>query len=258
MFTFIWNEVFFRPLLNFLIGLYNTVGLENLGLSIIWLTFITRLVLLPFSFKAEGQRKKQAQVQKELEALQASYANNPSVLRQEQKELLKRVKFRRWPKIISLAVQGFVLLILYQVFVGGIKLEQIVDTLYPFVTVPVFVNTMFLGVDIAHRNIIFSIIPALFLFGTIILDHGGLKIKWTKQDLVLLIGFPLITFAFLYALPAVKAIFILGSQLFGLSLRFLTNFFESVAHQDKLMKTASAKEVNDREEGLQHPRDRFN
>jgi len=258
MLTFIWNEIFFRPLLNILIGLYNTIGLENLGLSIIWLTFITRLILLPFSFKAEKQRKKQAEVSKELRVLQTSYANNPSVLRQEQKELLRRSKVRRWPKIISLAVQGFILLILYQVFVGGIKLEQIVDTLYGFVDVPVFVNTVFLGIDIAQRNLIFSIIPAAVLFITIIIDHGGLQTKWTKKDLVLLIGFPLATFIFLFALPAVKAIFILGSQLFSLSLRFLTNFFESVSHQDKLMNEQSEKEMKTREEGLQHPRDRFN
>ena len=32
---FIWDCVIFRPLLNLLIGLYNTIGLENLGLTII-------------------------------------------------------------------------------------------------------------------------------------------------------------------------------------------------------------------------------
>lgn len=255
MLMFIWNEIFFRPLLNILIGLYNTVGLENLGLAIIWLTFVTRILLLPLSFKAEGQRKKQAELQKELYRLQQSYANNPAVLRQEQREALKKFKFRRWPKIISLAVQGFVLLILYQVFVGGVKLGEIVDQLYGFIDVPVAVNTIFLGIDIAQKDFTLSFIPTLILAFTIILDHG--KNKWTRNDLLLLVGFPLATFIFLFTLPAVKAVFILSSMLFGLALRFLTNFFESIAVQDKLMAEKTQKDAEARTQGVPHPKDRF-
>ena len=252
---FLWTEIFFRPLLNLLIGLYNTVGLENLGLAIIWLTIATRVVLLPFSFKVESQRKRRELLKEELAALQKSYGNNPSVLREEQKDLLKKFKFRRWPKVINLAVQGFILLVLYQVFVGGINLGALVDSLYPWVDVPVTMNTVFLGIDIAKSSILLSLIPALVLAITIIFDHGGLR-NWKAGDLFLLIGFPIATFVILLLLPAVKAVFILTSMLFGILFRFIHAFFRGITHQKKLSekraKKEAAKSVN-----IPHPKDRF-
>ena len=252
---FLWTEIFFRPLLNLLIGLYNTVGLENLGLAIIWLTIGTRVVLLPFSFKVESQRKRRELLTDELAALQKSYGNNPSVLREEQKDLLKKFKFRRWPKVINLAVQGFILLVLYQVFVGGINLGALVDSLYSWVDVPITINTVFLGIDIAKSSILLSLMPALVLAGTIVFDHGGMQ-NWNARDLFLLIGFPLATFVILLLLPAVKAVFILTSMLFGILFRIITAFFDSVKLHEQLVKDRAKKEAA-KSVNIPHPKDRF-
>jgi membrane protein insertase Oxa1/YidC/SpoIIIJ len=254
---FIWNEILFRPLLNLLVGLYNTIGLQNLGLAIIWLTILTRIALLPFFFAAERQKQKHVELNKELLKLQRSFSNNPSVLRDEQRKIFKRLKIRRWPKIISLAIQGLILVLLYQVFVGGINLAEIVDSLYSFVHVPRSVQTFFLGVDVAEKSILLSLIPAALLALTIVIDHGGFKIKWTQRDFGLLIGFPLLTFAILYSLPSVKALFVMSSQLFSLGFRLLTNFFASIAHQDKLIREKNEKLRTAGKEGIPHPRSRF-
>jgi len=255
--VFLWTEIFFRPLLNLLVGLYNTVGFENLGFAIIWLTILTRLVLLPFSLREDKQREKQTLLKHEFAALQAHFSNSPSVLRDEQKKLFAKYRIRRWPKVINLVVQGFILLVLYQVFLGGIRLEELVDSLYPFISVPTSINTIFLGVDVAKQSFVLSLLPALLLFVTIIVDHGGRKVPWKFKDLILLIGFPLATLLILWYLPAVKAIFILFSMLFTVALRSLSAFFLSIRQQKADMSQKNDAEKEQKEVGLPHIKERF-
>lgn len=255
---FLWTEIFFRPLLNLLVGLYNTIGLENLGLAIIWLTILTKIVLLPFSFEDEKQREKKIKLNLELGKLQSHFSTNPSVLRDEQKKLFAQYHIRRWPKVFNLIVQGFILLVLYQVFLGGIRLEEIVDSLYPFVSVPTSINTIFLGLDVSHPSFILSFLPAAMLFATIIVDHGGRKTPWSLKDLILLIGFPLATLLVLWYLPAVKAIFIFFSMLFTAILRVLASFLLSIRQQKDQMQKQQDEEKELKNASLPHIKERFN
>lgn len=252
---FIWQEFLFRPLLNALILLYNSIGLDNLGLAIVWLTVIIRLLLLPVTLK-EGKRKhKEFKIQSELAGLKKSYGNNPSVLREEQRRMMRSYRFRRWPRLLSLAVQGLVLVILYQVFVGGVQLAEIVDQLYSFVHVPITINTVFLGIDIAQRSIIMSLIPALILFGSIYFEYK--YESQTEPDLVYLLAFPIVTFGILWYLPSVKALFVLSSQVFTLGYRFIKAFRTSVKEHDTIMSKLKEERDTAKQAGIPHPKDRF-
>lgn len=254
---FIWNEVLFRPLLNLLIGLYNTIGLENLGLAIIWLTIMVRILLLPSSLRNEKRRQKRAELQSELKKLEVSYSNVPSVLREEQRALLKQYRFRRWPIILNLSVQGLILLVLYQVFVGGIKLQEIVDSLYSFVDVPVAINTVFLGIDIAQRSLILSLVPGVLLFIGIVIEQRRSGRGLNRKDMLYAFGFPAGTVLLLLYLPAVKAVFIATSLIFTDTLRILTAFRKSIKEQDVQIKQKSEEAKVLREAGLPHPKERF-
>src|SRR5690606_32151938 len=119
------------------------------------------------------------------------------ILREEQKRLFKEYRFRRWPRIVSLASQGFVLLILYQVFIGGIKLSAIVDELYAFVQVPRTIDTVLLGIDIAKPSFSLTLVTVLVLFASIVYEHGGIRTRWTARDLLYAVGLPAGTYLFL-------------------------------------------------------------
>ena len=255
--VFIWQELLFRPLLNLLIGLYNTVGLQNLGIAIIWLTIITRIVLLPASLKDKKKLSKESDLRAKLAQLQKSYGNNPSVLRLEQRKLLKERKFRKWPKVILLGVQGLVLVILYRVFLGGINVEKIVDQIYSFVSIPPQINTIFLGIDIAQRSFILSFLCALLLFGNIWAGHRKSGKKWQRSDLLYAFGFPLLTFLVLWYLAAVKALFIITSMIFSNVLRAWSSFRESVKEQNVMMKDRTVKEAKAKKDALPQVKDRF-
>lgn len=252
----IWHELIFRPLINILIGLYNTVGLENLGLAIVWLTVLMRIVLLPLSLKDEAQRDQEHKLKKDLAELKRMFANNPSVLREEQRKLMRTRRFRRWPRVIVLIVQALVLVILYQVFIHGTHLSQIVDVLYSFVKIPLNINTRFLGIDISHRSYILTSLCALVLFGNTWFDHVLTNTKWTRSEFAFLFGFPALTFIILIMLPAVKALFVLSSLLFSDILMVISVFKENVKEQERIIAERNEKKANAKSH-LPHPMDRF-
>ncbi len=252
----IWHELIFRPLINILIGLYNTVGLENLGLAIIWLTVLMRIILLPLSIKDEHQRESEQKLKNDLAELRRMFANNPTVLREEQRKLMRERRFRRWPRVIILVVQALVFVILYQVFVNGAHLNKIVDVLYSFVKIPLRINTMFLGIDISQRSYILTSAAALLLFGNVWFDHALVNTKWTRSEVAFLFGFPALTFAVLIALPAVKSVFILSTLLFSDILMVISVFKENVKEQERIISERKSKK-SEVHESLPHPMDRF-
>jgi len=257
MLQMLWNALLFRPLLNILIGLYNTIGLNNLGLAIIWLTILVRILLIPVSLKDEKRQRRTQEFEDELTGLRKSYANNPSVLREEQRKLFQQLRFRRWPKILNLTVQGLILVILYQVFVGGIRLQEIVDALYAWVAVPVSINTIFLGIDIAKSSALLSGACAIVLLIEIVLDHQKVKKTWTYRDLLYLVAFPGATFLLLWYLPAVKAMFILTTLLFSAVFDSVRSFLKSVKMQQASIAEQAQKNETDRLANIPHPKQRF-
>lgn len=257
MLDFLWQSLVFRPLLNLLIGLYNTIGLQNLGLSVIWLTMLVRLALLPLSLKDDARREREQKLKADLKNLQRMFANNPSVLREEQRKLMSSHRFRRWPRIIVLGVQALIFLVLYQVFIHGINLSLVVDALYRFVSVPFTINTSFLGIDISQRSIVLSGLCGAFLFANIWLDHQLDNRKWRQSDLLFLFGFPLATFIVLYLIPGVKSIFILSSMIFSDLLLLVSVFRESIKEQEHIIQHRHQEKKTKKEQGIPHPTERF-
>jgi len=255
--NFIWIQLLFRPLLNILISLYNTIGLENLGLSIIWLTIMTRIVLLPLSFQEDSRKQKEHDINVGLKKLKKAYGNNPSVLRAEQRKLLKQFRFRKWPILVTLAVQGLVLVILYQVFLGGVNLATIVDSLYSFISVPAEINTIFFWIDISQRSFILSALTGIVLGVNIWLQQKAAIEKGASPDLLYLIGFPIVTFFFLWYLPATKAVFILSSILFSNLLDAFRAFKVTTKEQDAFIAKEKARKHEEKTGFLPKLKDRF-
>ncbi len=77
-----------RILLMILNWLYDYV--HNYGLAIILLTFLIKLILLPFSLKGEQSMKKQREFQKKVAYLQQKHKANPELLAQERAELMRK------------------------------------------------------------------------------------------------------------------------------------------------------------------------
>lgn len=209
-----WHDYLYNPLLNFLFFLYSGPARGNLGVAIIELTILLRLALLPFTIITERNGYKYEKLNKEIEAIERDFKADP-VRRQENiRALLKQNKVNYWPKVFVLGVQLLVLVLLYQVFIGGVRLTG-QEVLYSWVQAPTEVNKIFLGFNLGHRYVLWAGIVAVTLFMMLYAQQKRRAHLVKRSDVMFLFFFPLFTLVILWILPMVKALFVLTSLLFS-------------------------------------------
>lgn len=219
MFTALWNQFLFNPLFNALIFFYNTIADYNMGWSVVCLTIALRIVLLPLSF-TDKSAEFYAKLATKLREVERDYPDDPVKRKEIVRIILRRNHVWPWAKVISLGIQLIALIVLYQVFVGGVSGEKY-SHLYPLIRPPDYINNNFslLGVyhfDISQKDAIVSLAVAFVLFIEIAFSQATRKGMLTTRDLWYRILFPVFTFFALVILPSVKAIFILTSILISI------------------------------------------
>ena len=214
MMSFIWNEYLFKPVFNILIFFYNDATGQSLGLAVIYLTVLLRVILLPFSIISVWKESFHKKLSKQISKIALAYKNDPVLQNQEIREFFKKHRVNPWSKTIVLGVQALTLVLLYQVFLGGIRGTKM-DQLYDWVTRPDFVNTMFLGFDIGKHSLVWPAAVAVVLFLEISIEQRKKKTYLLNTDIVYKYFFPLVVFIFLSFLPMVKALFVLTSLIFS-------------------------------------------
>lgn len=105
-------------------------------------------------------------------------------------------------------------MLLYQVFLGGLSTRKL-DDLYPFVRRPDFVNTMFLGFNVALRNVWWAVSVGVLLFVEITIEQLQRRPLLKRRDLVYRYFFPIASAFVLAKLPMTKSLFILTSMGFS-------------------------------------------
>tara|TARA_B100000315_G_scaffold75230_1_gene68872 strand:+ start:56 stop:757 length:702 start_codon:yes stop_codon:yes gene_type:complete len=211
---YIWNEYFFRPLFNILIYFYNEATAQNLGLAVIYLTVLLRFVLLPFSIISVWKQSFHIKLSQQISKITLAYKNDPVLQNQEIREFFKKHRVNPWAKTVVLGVQALTLVLLYQVFLGGIRGTKM-DQLYDWVVRPDFVNTIFFGFNIGKHSFIWPAAVAVVLFLEISIEQRKKKTYLLNTDIVYKYFFPLVVFIFLSFLPMVKALFVLTSLIFS-------------------------------------------
>lgn len=212
----IWIEFLYRPLFNALIYIYNNWTEQSMGWAIIILTFLLRLILLPFTIIDERNKAKNAKLYEEIISLQQGYKGDPILMKEEVRKLLKKRHVQPWAKAVVLGIQALVFVLLYQVFVQGTTGEQIARMLYPSINYPAIINTNFYGFNIkASHDYIWSGVVAIWLMMEIYFGMRERKTGVSGGDLAYFIFFPMFVFLFLWALPMVKALYVLTSMIFS-------------------------------------------
>ena len=74
MISYLFNEIFYKPLFNGLIFLYNIVPNHDMGVSIIILTIFIRLVLWPLTSKGIRSQKALAALQPKIEEIKRKFS----------------------------------------------------------------------------------------------------------------------------------------------------------------------------------------
>lgn len=211
-----WHDYLYTPLLNILFFLYSGPAFANLGVAVIELTVLLRFALLPFTLVDERNRFRYEKLNKKIEAIERDFKTDHVKRAERIRELLKEAKVSYWSKVIVLGVQLLVLVLLYQVFIGGIRFTRY-EVLYPWVQAPEGqINVNFLGFNLAEHSLLWAGIVAVLLFLQIYTVQKQREHLIRRSDVMYLFVFPIFTLVILLMLPMVKSLFVLTSMLFSM------------------------------------------
>ncbi len=222
-----FQTIFYQPILNLLVFLYNTFG--DLGLAIIFLTLIVKLILFPLSKKSIKSQKSLQELQPKIDELKKKHKDDKQAQSVALMALYKENKVNPFSSCLPLIIQLPFFFAIFRVFKDGFAQNHL-DLLYPFVNNPEIINTVTLNFfDLSERNVILAILAGLAQFwqGKMIqVKKPEIKTEGAKDENMLSV----MNKQMLYVMPAVT-VFIGLSFPAGLTLYwFLTTLF-TVAQQ---------------------------
>lgn len=228
----VWHDWLFVPLFNFLMMLYNGPAFGSLGIAVMYLTICLRIFLIPFSIISERNSYKYEKLNEHIKVLNKELKNDNVARKVRIREMLVEQKINPWASVFLLGFQVLVLVLLYQVFVGGMNLEKM-SLLWPSISQPDVINIKFLGLDLSQRSMISSGIVGVWLFWQILRSQKKRKELLEKGDILFRYAFPVMCFILLAVLPSVKAVFILTSMAFSAIVRLFRPLFTNKSKNGK-------------------------
>lgn len=160
-----FTAVFYQPLFNALIFIYNLLPTHDLGLAIILLTVVVRLALAPLTWKQIKSQHELQVIQPKIEALKEKYGTDREALARAQMQLFAEHKINPLASCFPILVQFPILLALFWVFHNGLEAKSF-ELLYPFVTRPDVLNHTFLGLMSVseNHNIVLALLNGVFQY----------------------------------------------------------------------------------------------
>lgn len=158
----IFTTIFYQPIFNLLVFLYNLI--PDIGIAIIIITIIIKLILWPLSHKSLKSQKALQELQPKMEELKVKYKDNKEKLGQEMMLLYKTEKVNPFSSCLPLLLQFPFIIAVFQVFRNGLTSSDF-GLLYPFVSNPGSINPMMFGIlDLAKPQIFLGILAGVAQF----------------------------------------------------------------------------------------------
>ena len=159
----LFQLIFYQPILNLLVFLYNSAAFQDLGIAIILLTILIKLILWPLSQKSIKSQKSLQELQPKIDELKAKYKDKQQEMGAALMALYKENKINPFSSCLPLLIQLPFFIAVYRVFRDG--LSKHLDLVYSFIAKPEIINTTFLGLlDLSKPNIYLAILAGLAQF----------------------------------------------------------------------------------------------
>jgi len=161
----IFNTIFYDPIFNLLVFVYNTIPGYDIGVAIIIITLIIKLILYIPSKKSIKSQKDLATIQPEIEALKEKYKDNKDKMGPELMALYKRKGVNPFSSCLPLLIQLPFLFAMYKVFFNGLTKEIPPEALYSFVSNPGILDHMAFGfINFAEKSIWLAVLAGAAQF----------------------------------------------------------------------------------------------
>jgi len=229
IFGYLYQEIFYRPILNALVFLYQTVAGHDLGLAIIFVTILIRLLLFPFFHKGAKQQMLMQRIQPKVKKIQETHKDDRDKQAQALMELYKEHGVNPFSSFLLLIIQLPVLITLYRIFLSGLGPQQFAS-LYSFVHAPSSVNAVLLGIlDLKARNVILVIIVGIAQYFQVRLAMyrapGNIATLSQAERIARQTAFigPIITVVIFFNFPAAVSLYWLVTSLFSIVQQIFVN-----------------------------------
>jgi len=158
----LFTAIFYQPILNLLIVIYNVIPGHDMGIAIIVLTILVKLILSPLSWKQLESQKLLQDIQPRLNEMKEQYKDDKQGLAQAQMKYFQEQKINPLSSCLPLLVQLPFLFAMYYVFMSGLKNADFTNLLYPFIQNPGKLNETLLGFLslTKHGNIVLAVATA--------------------------------------------------------------------------------------------------
>lgn len=141
-------SVLYQPLYNLLIGVYGVLpAWGGLGLSILVVTVLVKLLVLPLTYKSLKAQKEMQEIQPKIAEIRERLKEDKEAMAKELMQVYKTHNVNPFASCLPAIVQMFVFIALYQVLSAGLG-EINTGALYSFVHNPGTMSTIFLGMDL--------------------------------------------------------------------------------------------------------------
>lgn len=228
IFKGLFNNLFYKPILNILVVLIDILPKHDLGFGIILLTLLIKLLLLHPNHKALMAQKRMQKIQPELDALKLKYKDDQAKLSMETMALWKKYKISPMDSCLPILIQFPILIALFYVVKDGLDLIG-PNVLYgPLKTFdPALLNTYFLHfIELTQPNrLALPIVVGLLQFGQMKLSLSKNKNAATPplMNHMMLYGLPIMVGVFTASLPAAVGFYWGTSTLFGILQQAIVN-----------------------------------
>ena len=218
-----FKVILYKPLYNLLVFFAFIVPGHSIGWAIILLTILINAVLWRSSVKTLHTPLQMRHHQDDLKALQEKHKGDKAAFAQAQMAFYKEKGINPLGGCLPLLVQLPVLIILYQVFIAGLKTIR-PDLIYSFTPHLDTINTFFFGIDLSAPDPFYAlpIIAGIIQYvqtkhmQTINPVSAGSNDPMAAMNKQMVYLFPVMTFFIAYRLPAGLALYLATTSLISI------------------------------------------
>jgi len=218
--TALFNEIFYRPILNLLVFLYDILPSNDLGLAIIGVTLVIRLILYPSFASSMKHQKAIQEIQPKINQVRQQHKDD----RQKQTEAILKIyqehKVSPFSSCLPILIQLPVIFALFLVLNNQL-VKSTLEGIYGFIKNPGSLDPIAFGfLDLSKANIPLAILAA----GLQYIQSKMMQSQSTATDPMakamqtqMLYVFPVLTLIIAWTLPSGLPLYWSVSTLFAIA-----------------------------------------
>lgn len=165
MISSVFHTILYTPIYNLLIFFVDIVPNGDVGIAVICVTVVVKLIIAPFSISAAKTQRRMKFVEPQMKELRSKHKDDREKLAMETLALYKNNGIKPFSSIFTTLLQLPILLALYFVFRHEHLLSPNTSLIYHFVSLPVHISPLFLGIfATTGHTIVLAAVAAAFQF----------------------------------------------------------------------------------------------